>query len=144
MGCTAPVILEIRKESAQSSKCASWHRRAIYREFFHCEISKLVPTLFAVPYPSKEDARVQKVSTLATVPSPSLLAISEHIDEHKKIHDGLDRYSEYLDRFSGKQSLSEYDPEELRGVMDSFKEVLSVHRKTFLYLKLNQRQILPS
>ena len=46
----------------------------------------------------------------------------DHHDEHKKIHKGLDKYEAYIESVQKKEK--DYDPNEFREIMDSFKEIL--------------------
>ncbi|CAK9784346.1 hypothetical protein CC85DRAFT_284828 [Cutaneotrichosporon oleaginosum] len=56
---------------------------------------------------------------------PSFRPSSDHVQSHRIIHDGLERYNAYLDKAS--RDPASYNAREFRAVMDSFRKPLYDH-----------------
>jgi hypothetical protein len=56
---------------------------------------------------------------------PSFRPSSSHVQSHRVIHDGLERYNAYLDKASANPA--SYNAAEFRAVMDSFRAPLYEH-----------------
>lgn len=56
---------------------------------------------------------------------PAFREGAEHKDAHQKIHDGLERYSEFLE--AAFKDPAKYSGKELRAILDSFRDPLMHH-----------------
>jgi hypothetical protein len=56
---------------------------------------------------------------------PQFAANGDHLKEHEEIHKGLDEYVAYIKKC--KEDNKQWDGQKLKGIMDSFRDVLFKH-----------------